>query len=115
MTENSRYISSECCDVLEEIVALFSSDTFISLDCVLEDNSTEPEFSANTVYNRLYKVYMVRKLLYHEELYSTMEDFLQANGYSKSDIRLLAKKRREESARHNRLKTQGRESNIDDT
>ena len=50
--------SPEFGECIEKIVKLFSYDTYTLLDCVLTEEGTDPEYSANIVYERI-RMYLI--------------------------------------------------------
>ena len=85
---------------IEEIVQLFFYDSFILLDCVLEDDLIDPAYSADMVFYRLERCLLFWQL-YYKDTISDFSEFLLKNGYSESDIELLKFKRDEEHKRMN--------------
>ena len=77
---------------------LFKYDTITLIDCVLEDNPQDPQFSANTVFERLQDVVLYEKCNYVNEI--DVFEWMQANGYSEKDIELFKNKMLEEANRH---------------
>ena len=82
------------------IVEWFSSDACILLDCVLTDDSIEPEYSANTVYNRLEKIVLFEHL-YHDNAITNVYEWLKLKGYSQGDIELFKHRILDEQRRYN--------------
>ena len=94
-----KFDCTEMFECIERIEKLFWYDTIVLLDCVLSDDSDTPEYSANTVYNRLEDVVEFQRLYFDEKIY-TVSDLLIKNGYSTEDADLLDKKRFEEDRRY---------------
>ena len=71
--------------IIEQIVQIFLSDSFIELDCVLTDDKTDPQHSANTVYNRLD---LIVKYMHaaHQGKKQNVFDFIVEHGYSAEDV-----------------------------
>ena len=98
MDNNKRYELHPC---VEEIEKWFRFDTIILLDCVLTDDETNPEYSANTVYFRLEKIVDFQEQ-YFGVSYNDVTDYLLKNGYSSEDVELLNRKRIYENQRYNK-------------
>ncbi len=84
--------NSRLCQCVERIEKWFWYDTVSFLDCVLADDDENPEFSANTAYNRLEEVVEFQKLYYNKE-YRSVSDLLLDTGYTNEDIEILNRKR----------------------
>ena len=80
---------------IEKIVKLFQYDTIVLLDCVLTDDPKEPEYSANTVYNRI-KYLVDFENEFHLQSPRDVWQWMNINGYSSADIDLLKRKMQEE-------------------
>lgn len=84
-------LSNEELLLVQKIGAIFKYDALILLDCVLTDDTQNPEFSAKTVYDRLEKARLLENIIYSEKKES-LSLWLISNGYSKDDICLLERK-----------------------
>ena len=84
---------------IEEIATQFLFDSLILLDCVLEDDLDDPEYSANTVCSRLEK-YLVFQNLYYKYPMTELSEFLIEKGYSKQDIEYLRNRQEEEKRKY---------------
>lgn len=99
MQDNNKKNELNSC--IEKIEKWFRFDTIILLDCVLTDDVTNPEYSANTVYYRLEEVVNFQNQ-YLNIIYNDVADYLLKNGYSHNDIELLNQKRINENQRNTR-------------
>lgn len=99
---DKRYISKELSKCIESIYGIFNSEVFIFLDCVLTDDLDEPEYSANTAYNRLEYMRIFENEYYQKNI-ASVSDFLFQNGYTKEDIELLRMKCIDENRRYNQF------------
>ncbi len=79
----------------EKIIKWFLSDSIELLDLVLSDNHNDPEYSANTAYNRI-KLYAEYEASQNNVTARSVEDYLKDWGYSDEDIKLLNELRKEE-------------------
>ena len=92
---------------VRQIVRLFYYDSITLLDNVLSEDTDEPEYSANTAYQRLAMVAAFYNLS-NEAASITVETIMEESGYSSEDILRLQRKRANEARGHNRLcKEQG--------
>lgn len=90
----------------ERVFKLFTYDTQTLLDCVLADSVDDPQFSANTAYNRLSDLVIIENSFFGRNV-STVEDYLRSLGYDEQDIALLEQKRADEDRRMSLLKKPG--------
>lgn len=87
-------------DCINRIVKLYYYDSISLLDCVLTDSIEEPEFSANTTYNRFFDIFQFANLYYNKE-YKNVFELLLETGYSKEDIVDFQVRIKEEKERYN--------------
>lgn len=80
---------------VERIEKWFRFDTITLLDCVLTDDTVNPEYSANTVYYRLEEIVNFQNQ-YFGIIYKDVEDYLLKNGYTREDVDLLKQKQIDE-------------------
>lgn len=95
-------IERNLCDCIERIEKLFFYDTLVLLDCVLADDRKEPEYSANSVYQRLEECLLFQNLYFQDQI-NSVSDFLKKNGYSDEDVDLLSFKKADEAKRYEGL------------
>ena len=91
----------ELYNCIERIEKLYMYDTIEFLDCVLTDDRVNPEYSANTVYNRLKEILIFEKLYFKSKI-KDIPEWLSLKGYTQDEIDLLNNKMIEEDIRHNK-------------
>ena len=91
--------NAELCECIQTVEKWFWYDTITLLDCVLTDDTNNPEYSANTVYRRLEEHIKFLRLYQGEQIDSIATVLLQ-DGYTAQDIELLNQKRCRENQRH---------------
>ena len=69
------------------------------LDCILVDDSDDPQFSANTTYAMFRDVILFERYCCGKT-YESVDDYLKNIGYSGADILLFAQRREEEKRRN---------------
>lgn len=84
---------------VEKIAKLFRYDTIVLLDCVLTDDLQNPEYSANTVYDRISCLLDFENEFYIKNIKDVWQ-WLIVNGYSEADAELLKRKMNEENIRY---------------
>ena len=98
MRECKKYESNSC---IEKIEKWFRFDTITMLDCVLTDDTLDPEYSANTVFYRLEEILNFQRQ-YMGVMYNDVTEYLLKNGYSNDDVNLLNQKRIYETQRYSK-------------
>ena len=68
-------------DCIEKIAVLFQYDTISLLDCVLTDDTIDPQFSAITTINRINATIEFEKLYYNRQI-KNIDEWLCIKGYN---------------------------------
>ena len=90
-------------ECIEKMERSYRFDTITFLDCVLEDDWSDPQFSANTVFDRLNNIILFEKIFYHQTIDIDVFEWMQTNGYSQKDVEIFKQKLSDESERYNRF------------
>lgn len=91
--------NKELQECVKRVFKLFSYNASSLLDCILVDDSDDPQFSANTTYAMFCDVILFERYCYGTK-YKSVDDYLKDIGYSSEDILLFAQRRAEEIKRN---------------
>lgn len=86
--------------LIEKISQWFFSDAVILLDDVLGDDLEDPQFSANTAFNRLKTVFSFNKIFYNQIEETDVFEWMLESGYTKEDVALFKWKIEDEQNRY---------------
>lgn len=84
---------------VKRVFKLLSYNASTLLDCILADDSDDPQYSANTTYTMFSDVILFERYCYGK-IYKSVDAYLKHVGYSDEDIALFAHRREEELRRN---------------